>query len=79
MAAEEKKIDNAPNSVKEGLEHLASDFQCPVCGALFTTDVDRKQHMEKESHGELHEGTTQNEMEMAKKQEEFNENHYHHL
>jgi hypothetical protein len=34
--------------------------------------------MEKESHGELHEGTTQNEMEMAKEQEELNENRYHH-
>ena len=79
MAAEEKKIDNAHTSVKEGLEHLASDFQCSVCGAVFTTDEDRKQHMEKESHGELHEGTTQNEMEMAKEQEALNENRYHHL
>ena len=30
-----------------------------------------------ESHGELHEGTTHNEMEMAKEQEELNENRYH--
>jgi uncharacterized C2H2 Zn-finger protein len=79
MAAEEKKIDNPHTSVKEGLEALASDFQCPVCGAIFTTDGDRKQHMEKESHGELHEGTTQNEMKMAKEQEELNDNRYHHL
>ena len=79
MAAEEKKIDNPHTSVKAGLETLASDFRCPVCGAIFTTDGDRNQHMEKESHGELHEGTTQNEMKMAKEQEELNENRYHHL
>ena len=78
MAAEEKKSDNS-HSVKEGLENLDSDFQCSVCGAIFTTDEDREQHMEKESHGELHEGTTQNEMKMAKEQEELNENRYHHL
>lgn len=79
MSAQEKKIDNTHTSVKEGLERLDSDFQCSVCGAIFTTDEDRKQHMEKESHGELHEGTTQNEMKMAKEQEDLNENRYHHL
>jgi hypothetical protein len=35
--------------------------------------------MEKESHGELHEGTTQKEMKMAKEQKDLNENRYHHL
>jgi hypothetical protein len=79
MSAQEKKIDNTHTSVKEGLKRLDSDFQCSVCGAIFTTDDDRKQHMEKESHGELHEGTTQNEMKMAKEQEDLNENRYHHL
>ena len=79
MAAEEKKTANSHTSIREDLTALTSDFQCSVCGAVFTTDEDRKQHMEKESYGELHEGTTQNEMEMAKEQEELNENRYHHL
>jgi hypothetical protein len=61
------------------LESLDSDSQCSVCIAIFTTDEGRKQHMEKESHSELHEGTTQNEMKMAREQEELNENRYHHL
>jgi uncharacterized C2H2 Zn-finger protein len=79
MAAEGKKINNAHTSVKEGLETLASDFQCSVCGPIFTTDEDRKRHMEKEAHGELHEGTTQKEMNVAKEQEELNESRYHHI
>jgi uncharacterized C2H2 Zn-finger protein len=62
MAAEQKRTDIPHTSVKEGLKNLDSDFQCPICGAIFTTDQDRKQHMEKESHGELREGTTQNRM-----------------
>jgi hypothetical protein len=35
--------------------------------------------MEKESHGELREGTTQNEMKIAEEQEELNENRYHRI
>ena len=79
MTAEEKKIDNAHTSVKEGLGTIVSDFQCSVCGAIFTTDEDRKQHMEKESYGELHEGTIKNEIKMAKEQKDLNENRYHHI
>jgi hypothetical protein len=36
-------------SIKDTLKKLASDFQCSVCGAIFTTDEDRKQHLEKEA------------------------------
>jgi uncharacterized C2H2 Zn-finger protein len=79
MAAEEKKTANSHTSIREDLTALTSDFQCSVCGAMFTTDYDRKQHMEKEAHGELHEGTTQKEMKIAEEQEELNESHYHHI
>jgi uncharacterized C2H2 Zn-finger protein len=79
MADEEKKTDEMPTSFKEDLTTLASDFICSVCGAIFTTDDDRKQHLEKEAHGEVHEGTTQMEMKMAKEQEELNESRYHHI
>ena len=43
---------------QKNLKKLALDFQCSVCGDIFTTDEDRKQHLEKEAHGILHEGTT---------------------
>jgi uncharacterized C2H2 Zn-finger protein len=79
MVGEEKKTDDTHTSIKEDLTTLASDFICSVCGAIFTTDDDRKQHLEKEAHGELHEDTTQREMKMAKEQEELNENRYHHI
>lgn len=52
-------------SIKDTLKKLASDFQCSVCGAIFTTDEDRKQHLEKEAHGILHEGTTKKVKEIA--------------
>ena len=56
-----------------------ADFQCSVCGAIFSTDQDRKQHLEKEAHGEIHENTTPEEMEIAKEQEGLNEGHPHHV
>jgi hypothetical protein len=37
--------DETPN------KRLAADFQCFVCGAIFTTEQDRRQHLEKERHG----------------------------
>ena len=62
-----RKKDNtneeSHSSFKDTLEKLASDFQCSVCGAIFTTDEDRKQHLEKEAHGILHEGTTKKDKE----------------
>jgi uncharacterized C2H2 Zn-finger protein len=79
MAGKEEKTGSTHTSIKEDLTTLTSDFQCSVCGAVFTTDDDRKQHMEKEAHGYLHEGTTQKEMKIAEEQEELNENHYHHI
>ena len=64
-------------SIKDTLKKLASDFQCSVCGVIFTTDEDRKQHLEKEAHGILHEGTTKKDKEIAKMQEEENETYSH--
>jgi len=59
------------------LERVASDFMCYVCGALFNTDEDRRQHLEKETHGKVREGTTAEEMATAKQQEAVNERHHH--
>lgn len=66
-------------SIKDSLKKFALDFQCSVCGAIFTTDEDRKQHLEKEAHGILHEGTTKKDKEIAKMQEEENETYSHRM
>jgi uncharacterized C2H2 Zn-finger protein len=58
---------------------ITADFQCSVCGAIFTTDEDRKQHLEKEAHGQLRDDETSEEEELAKKQEELNESHPHRI
>ncbi|HEX2556894.1 MAG TPA: hypothetical protein VHK86_01100 [Nitrososphaera sp.] len=60
---------------EDELEKITSDFQCFVCGAVFTTDQDRRQHLEKEMHGEVRDGTTREEEETAKKQTELSESH----
>jgi len=65
-------------SIKDTLKNLSLDFQCSVCG-IFTTDEDRKQHLEKEAHGVLHEGTTNSDEEIANKQEEENETYSHRI
>ena len=60
--------------VEEELEKITSDFQCFVCGAIFTTDEDRRQHLEKEMHGTAHDGpNTKQEVEIAKEQTELSE------
>jgi 5-methylcytosine-specific restriction endonuclease McrA len=61
---------------KTKLPTFASDFQCFVCGAIFTTDEDRKHHLEKEALGILLASSDQ-EMEIAKSQEAINENRRH--
>ena len=42
-------------------------------------DEDRKQHLEKEAHDQLHDDETPEDIEIAKKQEELNESHPHHI
>jgi hypothetical protein len=46
---------------------------------MFTTDEDRKQHLEKEAHGQLRDDETAEEKEIAKKQEKLEESHPHHI
>jgi uncharacterized C2H2 Zn-finger protein len=58
---------------------VTDDFQCFVCGAIFATDEDRKQHLEKEAHGQLRDDETAEEKEIAKKQEELEESYTHHI
>jgi hypothetical protein len=63
----------------DNIPKVTSDFQCFVCGAIFTTDEDRKDHLEKESHGEQRDNTTEEEMEIARRQEEMQKNYQHRL
>ena len=52
---------------------------CYVCGAVFTSDEDRKVHLEKEAHGELHDELTQEEKSRALEQEKLNEERIHRI
>jgi len=52
---------------------ITSDFQCFVCGAVFTTEKDRRQHLEKELVGKAHDETTKHDIETAKGQTELAE------
>jgi len=61
------------------LLEVTGDFQCFVCGAIFTTDEDRKQHLEKEAHGQLRDDETDEEKEIAKEQQQLEEIHSHHI
>ena len=54
-ANEDKKNDEYEEAYKGGFTKIDADFQCSICGAIFTTDEDRKQHLEKEARGELRE------------------------
>ena len=48
---------------------IPSDFQCFVCGARFATNGERKQHLEKTSHGGLYGGESPREREETRRQE----------
>jgi len=50
-------------------EKITADFQCFVCGAIFTSEEDRRQHLEKE----MHEGTGEKTIDTVKKQTELSE------
>jgi hypothetical protein len=60
---------------EDDLEKIAADFQCFVCGAVFTTDQDRRQHLEKELHGKAHDDADKEDEEKAKEQTEISENY----
>ncbi|MFZ0511705.1 MAG: hypothetical protein WAM14_08875 [Candidatus Nitrosopolaris sp.] len=66
------------NQIKKNIPTNTSDFQCFVCGAIFTTDEDRRQHLKKESLGELH-ASSDEEKEIAKSQESINESRRHYF
>lgn len=71
-----EKVDKKPEEYSR-LERVASDFMCNVCGAIFNTDEDRAQHLEKEMHGKVRDGTTQEEKDAARHQEEVNKSRNH--
>lgn len=71
--------DRASEPRASSVDKLVADFQCFVCGAVFTTDEDRAQHLEKEAHGRLHEEASKNDSEIAQKQAKLNENHEHRI
>jgi hypothetical protein len=61
-----------------GVSSISSDFQCFVCGAIFTTDEDRKGHLAKEAKGELL-AFSDDEKQIAIKQEALNERRKHYF
>ncbi|MFL6474819.1 MAG: hypothetical protein ACJ70R_03360 [Nitrososphaera sp.] len=56
---------------EDSKEKITADFQCFVCGAIFTSDEDRRQHLEKE----MHRATEEKDMDTVKKQTELSEMH----
>jgi hypothetical protein len=62
---------SASSVMPDELEKVASDFICHVCGAIFTTEQDRRQHLEKE----MHYATSKKDAEIAKEQTELSEKH----
>jgi len=73
------KKDKKNDGNKGDLARSTAGFQCAICGAIFSTDEDRKQHLEKEAHAELREDTTPEDMQIANKQEKLDESHPHHV
>jgi hypothetical protein len=69
-----KNLNNSNN-----VPHMTADFVCFVCGAVFTTDEDRKAHLEKEAHGKLHDDITEEERRRALEQEKLNEERIHRI
>lgn len=56
-------------------EKITSDFQCFVCGAIFSTDQDKRQHLEKELHGQAHDGSMKDDAKVVQEQTELSEGH----
>ena len=76
---EVKHTKDDSNNIRGRLPVFLSDFQCFVCGSIFTTDDDRKQHLEKESHGELEDSSAPDDILIATKQQEINDRHEHYF
>ena len=75
---EDKRKDGIGFNNSTDIPRITADFQCFVCGAVFTNE-DRKQHLEKEAHGQLHDDEAPEDIEIPKKHEELNESHPHHI
>ncbi len=56
---------------EDSKEKITADFQCFVCGAIFTSEEDRRQHLEKE----MHSATENKDIDTVKKQTELSEMH----
>jgi hypothetical protein len=74
-------MENSDNEdpIIANIPKLSADFQCSVCGSIFTTDQDREQHLKKEAEGDLHDGSTLYDIKIAMSQQELNENRVHHV
>jgi hypothetical protein len=71
------KSFGSSNNRSVDIPKVTSDFQCFVCGSIFTTDEDRRDHLQKESNGEQRDNTSEEEMEIARQQEKIQEEHKH--
>jgi len=79
MSNSVENTDNEEYGESENLPKLSADFQCSVCGSIFTTDQDREQHLKKEAENKLHEGNTSEDIEIARNQQKLNETRTHHV
>jgi hypothetical protein len=50
---------------------ITADFQCFVCGAIFTSEEGRRPHLEKEMHGAIE----NKDIDIVKRQTELSEMH----
>ena len=50
---------------------ITADFQCFVCGAIFTSEEGKRQHLEKEMHGAIE----NKDIDTVKRQTELSEMH----
>jgi hypothetical protein len=62
---EEQKSDSIQDQRRthEEFPKMPSDFECFVCGALFTTDEERKQHLIKYAHSDMYDTVSPQERE----------------
>jgi hypothetical protein len=79
MSNSVENTDNEEYGESGNLPKLSADFQCAVCGSIFTTDQDREQHLKKEAENDLHEGNTSEDIKIARNQQKLNENRTHHV
>ena len=75
----DKLQEKSISSDHSQLPKFTSDFQCFVCGALFTTDEDRRQHLQKEILGRAREPSETDDIQIAKNQQHLNDSHHHYI